>query len=155
MIKLAKYLKSSAGFVLLIFFMLFLQAYCDLSLPDYTSRIINVGIQQRGIEDGVPEKLRADTADQLLLFMDEDEAALFEDSYDQGETWVLKDSVGTEEREALGDAMGTAELAYMAFSEGGEAEEALKSQMQIPEGVSVLELLAQARKSCGSRLQKR
>ena len=144
MIKLAKYLKSSAGFVLLIFFMLFLQAYCDLSLPDYTSRIINVGIQQRGIEDGVPEKLRADTADQLLLFMDEDEAALFEDSYDQGETWVLKDSVGTEEREALGDAMGTAELAYMAFSEGGDAEEALKSQMQIPEGVSVLELLAQA-----------
>ncbi len=42
----------------LIIALLFLQAYCDLSLPDYTSKIINVGIQQKGIEDSVPDKLR-------------------------------------------------------------------------------------------------
>lgn len=51
-----KYLKKSAGYLVLIVGLLFLQAYCDLSLPDYTSKIINVGIQQKGIEDGVPEK---------------------------------------------------------------------------------------------------
>ena len=50
MIKLMKYLKRSAGYVILIVVLLFLQAYCDLSLPDYTSRIVNVGIQQKGIE---------------------------------------------------------------------------------------------------------
>ena len=55
MVKLTKYLKSSAGFVALIVGLLFLQAYCDLELPDYTSRIVNEGIQQSGIEDGVPE----------------------------------------------------------------------------------------------------
>ena len=41
-----KYLKKSAGYVVLIIALLFLQAYCDLSLPDYTSKIINVGIQK-------------------------------------------------------------------------------------------------------------
>ena len=46
MIKLMKYLKKSAGYIVLIIALLFLQAYCDLSLPDYTSKIINVGIQQ-------------------------------------------------------------------------------------------------------------
>ena len=53
-----KYLKKSAGYVVLIIALLFLQAYCDLSLPDYTSKIVNVGIQQSGIEDSVPEKIR-------------------------------------------------------------------------------------------------
>lgn len=46
MIKLMKYLKKSAGYIVLIIGLLFLQAYCDLSLPDYTSKVINVGIQQ-------------------------------------------------------------------------------------------------------------
>ncbi len=50
-----KYLKKSAGYVALIIALLFLQAYCDLSLPDYTSKIVNIGIQQKGIEDGVPQ----------------------------------------------------------------------------------------------------
>ena len=42
MIKLMKYLKKSAGYIVLIIGLLFLQAYCDLSLPDYTSKVINV-----------------------------------------------------------------------------------------------------------------
>mgnify|MGYP002233960029 CR=1 FL=1 len=45
MLKLMKYLKKSVGSIVLIIGLLFLQAYCDLSLPDYTSKIINVGIQ--------------------------------------------------------------------------------------------------------------
>lgn len=48
MTKLAKYLKSSAGLVVAIVALLFLQAYCDLTLPEYTSKIVNEGIQQKG-----------------------------------------------------------------------------------------------------------
>ena len=70
MIKLMKYLKKSAGYVVLIIGLLFLQAYCDLSLPDYTSKVINVGIQQGGIPDGVPEKMRQSTMENLQIFMD-------------------------------------------------------------------------------------
>lgn len=67
MIKLMKYLKKSAGYIVLIIALLFLQAYCDLSLPDYTSKIINVGIQQKGIEDSVPDKLRDSTLQNLQI----------------------------------------------------------------------------------------
>ena len=76
-----KYLKKSAGYVILIIALLFLQAYCDLSLPDYTSKIVNVGIQQSGIEDSVPEKIRKTSMDSLQLFMDDDEKQLWENSY--------------------------------------------------------------------------
>lgn len=69
MIKLMKYLKKSAGYIVLIIALLFLQAYCDLSLPDYTSKIINVGIQQKGIEDSVPDKLGINLAE-LQIFME-------------------------------------------------------------------------------------
>ena len=77
MIKLMKYLKKSAGYIVLIIALLFLQAYCDLSLPDYTSKIINVGIQQKGIEDSVPDKLRDSTLQNLQIFMDEDQKKEF------------------------------------------------------------------------------
>ena len=62
MIKLMKYLKKSAGYVVLIIALLFLQAYCDLSLPDYTSKIVNVGIQQGGIEESVPKAISKEKA---------------------------------------------------------------------------------------------
>ena len=81
MIKLMKYLKKSAGYIVLIIGLLFLQAYCDLSLPDYTSKVINVGIQQGGIPDGVPEKMRQSTMENLQIFMDEDTQKEVQDSY--------------------------------------------------------------------------
>ena len=46
MIKLMKYLKKSAGYIVLIIGLLFLQAYCDLSLPDYTSKLGNVRVKE-------------------------------------------------------------------------------------------------------------
>ena len=52
--KLFKFLKPYAGAVLAIFCVLMLQAYCDLTLPAYTSDIVNVGIQQKGIDEKIP-----------------------------------------------------------------------------------------------------
>ena len=94
-----KYLKKSAGYVVLIIALLFLQAYCDLSLPDYTSKIVNVGIQQSGIEDSVPEKIRKTSMDNLKLFMDEEEKETIDSYYEEdGDNLVLKDDVKSEER---------------------------------------------------------
>ena len=94
MIKLMKYLKRSAGYIVLIIALLFLQAYCDLSLPNYTSNIINVGIQQNGIEDSVPEKIRKTSMDSLKLFMEEDDAKTVDGFYEEeGENLVLKDKM--------------------------------------------------------------
>ena len=94
MIKLMKYLKRSAGYIVLIIALLFLQAYCDLSLPNYTSNIINVGIQQNGIEDSVPEKIRKTSMDGLKLFMEEDDAKTVDGFYEEeGDDLVLKDKM--------------------------------------------------------------
>ena len=75
MLKMFHYMKERWYYVVMIIVLLFVQAYCDLSLPDYTSKIVNVGIQQKGIEDGVPDTIRKESMEHLLLFLDEKEKA--------------------------------------------------------------------------------
>ena len=144
MIKLMKYLKRSAGYVILIVVLLFLQAYCDLSLPDYTSRIVNVGIQQKGIEDGVPEKIRVSTMDSLRLFMDEEAVADTEASYmEDGDLYVLDPHVDKETREKLNEDFGKPMLILAGLTEGGEETEGMLSAMGFPEGTDPLQAIMQ------------
>ena len=74
------------------------QAYCDLTLPAYTSDIVNVGIQQGGIENAVPVKLRAATLQQLEALMTPDEIKLAEASYalDADGNYALKSDADAE-----------------------------------------------------------
>ena len=117
MAKLAKYLKKSTGFLILIVGLLFLQAYCDLALPDYTSRIVNEGIQQKGIEDGVPERLRAETVENLKLFLDEAQQKTLDESYvPEGDEYVLKKLSG-DERAALEQALTKAEIIVLMLTQ--------------------------------------
>lgn len=67
MLKLIKYLKKSALAILGIIFLLVIQATCDLSLPDYTSKIVNVGIQQHGIKDAVPTAIRESELNKVFI----------------------------------------------------------------------------------------
>lgn len=144
MIKLMKYLKKSAGYIVLIIALLFLQAYCDLSLPDYTSKIINVGIQQKGIEDSVPDKLRDSTLQNLQIFMDEDQKKEVSQNYTQEEdTWVLNDDISKETRENLNEDFSKAMMMVAAFSEDSEQGQAMVAQMGLPEGTDPLTALAQ------------
>ncbi len=77
MLNILKYLKKHARMVVLILALLGVQAYCDLSLPQYTSDIVDVGIQQSGIDRVTPDRMRESTLEELTLFLsDEDEAVL-------------------------------------------------------------------------------
>lgn len=77
MLNILRYLKKHVGMVALILALLCVQAYCDLTLPRYTSDIVDVGIQQSGVERVTPEQMRESTLEALTLFLsDEDEAAL-------------------------------------------------------------------------------
>ena len=144
MIKLMKYLKKSAGYIVLIIALLFLQAYCDLSLPDYTSKIINVGIQQKGIEDSVPDKLRDSTLQNLQIFMDEDQKKEVSQNYTQeDDTWVLNDDISKETRENLNEDFSKAMMMVSAFSEDSEQGQAMAAQMGLPEGTDPLTALTQ------------
>ena len=142
MIKLMKYLKKSAGYVVLIIALLFLQSYCDLSLPDYTSKIVNVGIQQSGIEDSVPEKIRKTSMDSLQLFMDDNDKDTVDSFYEEdGDLLVLKDDVTSEERDELNSIFGKPMIIVASFSSGGDEVNAMLTQMGIPEGTDPMQAL--------------
>ena len=143
MTKLAKYMKSSAVYLVLIVGLLFLQAYCDLELPDYTSRIVNEGIQQKGIEDGVPDKMREETVENLLLFLDEEQSQMLSTHYTLEDGVYTLNEISEEDRQNLNSALATAELMVMGFSQESEQTEAMRAQMQLPEGVPILDAMKQ------------
>ena len=148
MTKLTKYLKSSAGLVVAIVALLFLQAHCDLTLPEYTSKIVNEGIQQKGIEDGVPEKMSAGTKANLELFLNDDGKSLLDQYYTQdGDMYVLKEHIKSSEREELADMLSESEMMLVSLEQMGSEDSAFGMDsgdaMQLPEGVSALDAVKQ------------
>ncbi|GAA0732519.1 ABC transporter ATP-binding protein [Clostridium oceanicum] len=81
MSKLMKYLKPFVFSIVVIIGLLFVQAICNLSLPDYMSNIVNVGIQQGGIENAVPTVIRKSEFEKLKLFMNDNDVKKVEDNY--------------------------------------------------------------------------
>ena len=92
--------------VLLIVVLLCVQAACDLALPNYTSDIVDTGIQQQGVQDVAPEQLTGRTHDLVTMMLPEPEEQMFADAYAQNEdgTYSLTES-GKRDRAALDDAM--------------------------------------------------
>ena len=80
MLKVLRNLKNSWITVLIIVILLCVQAATDLALPDYTSKIVNVGIQYGGIEDAIPEVISNDVMEDLLFFTEDDDKIL--ENYD-------------------------------------------------------------------------
>ena len=160
MIKLMKYLKKSAGYVVLIIALLFLQAYCDLSLPDYTSKIVNVGIQQNGIEDSVPDKIRKTSMESLKLFMDEKDQEIVDSYYEEdGENLVLKKHISSSDRDKLGTLLAEPMMVLTSVSSGSDEMQDAFAKMGVPEGADPLEVLAQmsqeARKSITDKFEEK
>ena len=93
MLKVLKNLKNTWVSVVIIILLLIVQAICDLRLPDYTSRIVNIGIQQGGIENSSPEVIRKSAMDDVLLFTEDDEKIL------QNYTLISKDNLDEKDYE--------------------------------------------------------
>lgn len=91
MLKVLKYLKKTWISVIVIVALLCVQAAADLALPDYTSKIVNIGIQQGGIDTAIPEAISKDEMDNLLIFTNDDSKIL--DCY----KLVSKDTVSNDE----------------------------------------------------------
>jgi len=81
MIKLLKYIKPYILSVIAAIALLFVMANADLALPDYLSRIVNIGIQQNGIDTAIPAYIRQSQLDRMVLFFDDQETAFVYDSY--------------------------------------------------------------------------
>ena len=115
--------------IVLVFALLIVQAVCDLSLPAYTSDIIDTGIQNGGIEHTVPEKITKEEFDTAKLFMTEEEAQLWEQSYSYNEDDnVYELSVkGSKNKTDLDDTLFTALIINNQMS--SVTESAFKSRM--------------------------
>ena len=124
--KIFKQLARHWAACLAVVALLFVQAYCDLSLPDYTSKIVDTGIQQGGIESPLPETVRQSTLDALSLLMSEEDADTLQNAYgyylqDDG-VLKLRSDLTDAERTALEDAVTTPDIVlYMAAAQNANA----------------------------------
>lgn len=82
--KLFNFMKPYAGSVFAILCVLMIQAYCELSLPTYTSNIVNIGIQQSGIDENVPKTILEEDLKKLLVFIPLDEQKTVQEAYEEG-----------------------------------------------------------------------
>lgn len=128
MSRLLKYLKKSAPAIVAVLLLLVLQAYCDLSLPQYTSDIVNIGIQQGGIEDVTPEEIRSEELEKLLLFMDGEEQKTVRANYQKAqkgdlEIYTLKENISEEAIETMNHAFAYPMFLVYGIEQGGFSED--------------------------------
>ena len=104
--RLFKYLGKHLGAVALVFLLLIGQAFCDLMLPNYTAQIVDVGIQQAGVDHASTTELSAATHDGIAAQLDGEATQLFKASYDRGESGTyLLNAYGIEHRAELDEAI--------------------------------------------------
>ena len=163
MLKLIRYLKPYTVFIIVAVALLFVQAMAELALPDYMSNIVNVGIQQGGIEDAIPEAISKEAFDNVSLFMSGEErqqvlsyydlinkdSATYEENLkkypllESKDVYVLK-SEEIEDRQALNLLFGKALMAYSGIKNGMTGAAGTFSPpdgFNIPEGANVFLLL--------------
>ena len=127
--RVLKYLRGHIPAVALIVLLLAAQSFCELSLPAYTSRIVDTGIQSGGIEYAAPLALTDKTMDGVRLFLSDDDAATVSAAYteDNG-VWTLNDTAQLPELERI---FIRPLVMYARLSEqGANTVLALRQQMQ-------------------------
>ena len=125
MFKIMKYLGEFKASVAAVVILLILQAYCDLSLPSYTSDIVDVGIEQGGIENAVPEIMREETFNGICFLSDED--ALIREHYQLNEEGNYE--LRTEDPEVIAALDEAMRGAVVTLYHQGESQEELSDTM--------------------------
>lgn len=147
--------------VIVIFLILIVQAYCDLSLPAYTSDIVNVGIQQGGISEAVPKAISGKGMERILLFLPEkEERQKVLDAYEEDhdtygqKAYILKENIladteeGRGQYEELSDIMSLPMMLVQGFSSGSDATKKIQEQLMagfppemLPEDGDIFDIL--------------
>jgi len=149
--KIFKYLKEYAGAVFLIILLLVVQAYCDLSLPHYTSKIVDVGIQAGGIEHIAPDQMREETFAGLNIFLTDEEKTLMEEAYqldDNGVYQLTVEDNETETIEKLDHMLGMPMVLLSSMTEQGMDLNTM-SQMIGSGMVTISDMVDQAKEQMG------
>ena len=142
MSKIFKNLIPYWRWIILIFVFLIVQAYCDLALPAYTSDIIDVGIQDHGIEHILPKEITSEDYQMAQTFMLSDEKEKFMDCYEAQDASKSDDSVAKYKLTADSDTLDELDdkllvpivMAYQAFVSGEQMD---VDASAIPQGVAL------------------
>ena len=145
---LFKYAAEHWKTLIAIIIVLFIQAYCDLSLPAYTSDIVNVGIQQGGVEDQVPEAISVDEMNRLLLFVLSEDQDTVLDAYEEDdstydvEAYVMKKDISEEDISSLEEILAYPMMMTAGFESGSDMTAQIEEQMKasLPEGTAQEEM---------------
>lgn len=146
MLKVFKYLKSSIFSVLAVILLLFVQAYLDLTLPDYTSKIVNVGVQQGGIENAAISEIGEDTLNTLVLLMDKSDAKYIMNHYEKTDTYKGEDIYELKEDSNVDKISSIMAKPMMILSyasqEANSSSDSDTVSFDLPEGVSLSQALS-------------
>ena len=104
-----KHIKKHTLTIILVIIFLFIQAMCDLSLPDYTANIVDVGIRQSGIEDNVFESISEEQLKKINLFLTEEEQKIIQENYELDGIYKLK-QIDDETRKKLSEILINPEI---------------------------------------------
>ena len=140
MLNIFRNLKKYWYFVLMILALLFVQAYCDLSLPDYTSNLIDVGIANSGIEYAVPEYLTESGFEEVKIFLTDEEKADWETAYarDEENGYYILSSAEDEERDRLDEEFSQViAIVYAMTSQRGAEFESADITMLADMGIDI------------------
>lgn len=133
---LFKYAAEHWTTLIAIIIVLFIQAYCDLSLPAYTSDIVNVGIQQGGVEDQVPEAISADEMNRLLLFVPSEDQDTVLDAYEEDnrtydvDAYVMKEDISEDDISSLEDILVYPMMMTAGFESGSDMTAQIEEQLK-------------------------
>lgn len=146
MLKVFKYLKSSIFSVLAVILLLFVQAYLDLTLPDYTSKIVNVGVQQGGIENAAISEIGEDTLNTLVLLMDKSDAKYIMNHYEKTDIYKGEDIYELKEDSNVDKISSIMAKPMMILSyasqEANSSSDSDTVSFDLPEGVSLSQALS-------------
>ncbi len=137
---IVKFLKGHNLAVLLIVLLLIGQAYCDLSLPNYTSDILNVGLQQNGIDSAAPDTVRAETLETLSLFMPDADVSEVDAAYSQADAAGIRSLKEDADPERIGELLTLPESVLFQMQNAPEQEASVEQiQAAIASGVMTKE----------------
>ncbi len=140
--KLLKHMKPYTATIVVIIGFLIVQATCDLSLPSYTSDIVNVGIQQGGIDEKIPEAVTEEEMERLLLFMSREDSERVLEAYElktadtgydcEGSVYVLKESAAEDKEEVqeLSEILGQPMLLVSGFESDSDTTKQMEVSMK-------------------------
>lgn len=140
--KLLKHMKPYTATIVVIIGFLIVQATCDLSLPSYTSDIVNVGIQQGGIDEKIPEAVTEEEMERLLLFMSREDSERVLEAYElktadtgydcEGSVYVLKESAAEDKEKVqeLSEILGQPMLLVSGFESDSDTTKQMEVSMK-------------------------